>query len=966
MIERIAIIDVQQRPQARLRGRCLAAFISILVLLLLPRGGWAFSATQRGNQLLLDGVPTALTFAWGCTDVAMLPDYRALGFNTLLLRIDSLGTEELEKDVALAQAAADAQMFVLIELANGSWSTDEYVDLGNAAYLESVKYYLDTVIPRLQQNPRLIGWVISTVEEGRLISDAGTFRQFLLQKYITLGSLNDAWSAQSEGTGSGSTAISSGATTYRSKITEKQLNMLDEKTALLLCNPNPLVQKLVKNDINDYHQRTAARDSDFQQYLRMRYPGNDSKSLSAINACWDFHFARYEDIHIQTILRREQEKPGSSPFSLLEVARYQSLTPTLLMSWWAEQVTSRDQNHLIFAGAQRSYRTLVGLPSKVHAIVSSQTLWAPYTRELVDSSATVNGIVTECYPGVAEADRENHNPQAIDLARHGNRFIVLAGILARYADALHYSDYLYTGPLHGAAGIGVSDFPTLMASLPHQQVTKIALHDITERQLLNRIPTPSTAIVYDPSSLGLLEGKRSLYGFAPGLGYYSPGLVMFYLRNGTRYGQIDYLAANDLPQILPARYQTIVLPAVFDLPIQAQTALLSFVDGGGTVVGDLGIGMFQAFDASTNQPDKPHLYAMPLLLQALFGVKTIPGLAEVRLNLDVYRPHPYFLSLFPGFNSTGIGTGYAIMHIAQAIPLPGTDLLFQTIASTTIGQPVLRPYKPLPPQPVSGMFIAKHGKGFAIYASFPLYQCWTPLNLLFNEFHSDLLCKGAQVSLRNPDIFLPLLCEVASYADGSVALWTRDQMKPAAEIINPLHRIYAAREGWCEIAPRQTTVAYERAGYSTAQPLPIFLGDAVTYPVRFHPLHIAPQALSFQVETKDEYAEHPLTLRIAPGSAILKPGITHHVMMLAHGTTQYLIAQPDAQGGLTVTLPCSRCQFIITDEESTIAIEQPAVNDHKTDNSQEIEIHVTTDEQPNADNELQINTQPLPPAFTLP
>ena len=404
--------------------------------------------------------------------------------------------------------------------------------------------------------------------------------------------MNTAWSTLSGGTGSNSESVSTGATVYRSQLTDVEFKMLNEKTALAFCNPNPLVQNLVRSDLRDYQQRTAARDHDFQQYLRMRYPGTDFTSLRAINAGWDFHFARYEDIHAATILQREEAKPGSSPYSLLEVARYQSLTPILLMSWWAQQVSNRDKDHLLFAGAQRSFRTLVGVPAAVHDVVTSQTLWPPYTHELVDSPAMVNGIVTECYPGLAEGDRENHNQQAIDLARHGNRFIVLAGIQARNADALQYGDYLYTAPLHGAAGLGVSDFPTLLASTPYQQVTRLALADINERRLLNRMPVPNTAMVYDPSSLGLTEGKRSLYGFAPGLGYYSPGLLMFYLRNGTRYGQVDFLAADDLPHVLPASYKTVILPAVFDLPTSAQMALLSFVDGGGTVLGDLGIGTF--------------------------------------------------------------------------------------------------------------------------------------------------------------------------------------------------------------------------------------------------------------------------------------------------------------------------------------------------------------------------------------
>lgn len=343
---------------------------------------------------------------------------------------------------------------------------------------------------------------------------------------------------------------------------------------------------------------------------------------------------------------------------------------------------------------------------------------------------------------------------------------------------------------------------------------------------------------------------------------------------------------------------------------------------------------------------------MPPALQALFGVKTIPGLSEVRLNLNVYRLNPYFPSLLPGLNTTGLGTGYAIMHLATVFPLPGTDLLFQTVASTTMGQPVMRPYKPLPIVPMSGLFIAQHGKGLALYASFPLYQCWSPINLLFTEFHNDLFCKGAHVTLQNPDDLLPVLCEVTSYADESVVLWTRDQTEPAAEIANPRHRVFATTGGWCEIRPERTTVTYARAGYSLAEPLPIFLDDSVTYPVRFHPLQLSPQALSFQVETLDDFADCPLTLHIAPGATMLKAGIMHHVMTLTKDGTQLpdQVAQPDAKGWLTVTLPCTRCQFTITDEASKVAIEQPAAAEKTTD-PQEIEIHVDPDPKPGATNE---------------
>ncbi len=581
-----------------------------MLLLALPLLAPAFTATQHGNQLLIDGAPTSLTFAWGCTDPATLPSYRQLGFNTVIIHVDSLGTDALDNDVALAKAAAEANMYVLVELANGSWSADERVNLSDKQYLASVKYYLDTVLPRLQQNTHLLGWVISTVQEGRLVSDIGTFSEYLQEKYHTLDKLNDVWSASASGSDAEDDSGDAGnnRTAQRSDI--PSFNILDEKTALKLCNQNPSVLKIVHSDIDEYRQLVAARDTDFQQYLHTRYA-----TLNALNERWRFSFARWDSIRAETIIRREAEKPGSSPFSLLELARYQALTPSLLMSWWVQQVTGRDKTHLIFAGAQRSYRSLVGLPP------------------------TINGVVTECFPGVAEADRESHNPQAIDLARHGNRFIVLAGILARNVDALRYGNYLYIGPLHGAAGIGVSDFPTLLASPALAEATQLALKDIAQRQLLSRIPAPCTAIVYNPYSLGVHGVNSSPYGFMPGLGFYSPGILMFFLRNGTSYGQVDYLAADDLTHLPLNTYRTIILPEVFDLPYPAQLALLAFVDGGGTVLADLGVGTLEA-DAQ--------LYDMPLPLQALFGVMSPTGVTDTRLNLEVFRPNPYFPSLVPG------------------------------------------------------------------------------------------------------------------------------------------------------------------------------------------------------------------------------------------------------------------------------------------------------------------------------
>jgi len=849
--------------------------LSLLALGLLGAAG-AYTVTQQGSQLLIDGTPTPITFAWGCTDPAALPYYHSLGFNTLLVRIDSLGTEALQHDAALIEAAEKEHLFVMIELANGGWSSGLRVNANDPKYVDSVKYYLQQVLPRFAKSKNLLGWVIGTVEEGQLVSDIGAFNAFLREKYGTIDNLNSSWSGIDQNGDS--------TTAHKSNVPSFDL-LTNEQIALKVCNQTAIVRKVVQADIDTYHQYLSARDSDFQQYLHTRYA-----TLKALNDRWDFHFESWEKVHAQTILDREKQMPGSSPFSLLELARYQSLVPARLMAWWVQQVRGQDKQHLIFAGAQRSYRSLVSLPP------------------------SINGVVTECFPGVVEVDRENHNPQAIDLARHGNRFIVIAGILARNIDAAHYANYLYIGPMHGAAGIGVFDWEVLLNSREHADITYRAMTDIWQRRLLGRVSAPSTAIVYNPYALGLTGMNKSFYGFSPGLGYYSPGFPLSIFRGGTSFGQIDLLAADDLARIPLAKYHTILLPAVFDLPTPSQDALLTFVDGGGTVVADLGVGTLQA---------DSNLYFMPVRLQALFGIMCVPGLQEVRLNLEVYRQHPYFPSLMPGLRTTGL-LGYTVMHLARVIPMPGTDYLFQMVeANKPMSLPEPHPYKPLDRVPTRGMFIAQHGRGWAIYAPFPLYQFWMPGgNTLFEEFHSDLFSKGSSVALQRPIDFLPALCQLAEYNDGSVAVWTKDQSKPVVALFNPIHRVFCTAGGTCTLGQKYSELRYDRAGYSSADPLPMLV-DPLRFPVSFAPLQISPQALSFQVDTDDEHAAQPVELHFRSGLYAIKPHSSHHLMLLvdAKAGWQDQVVQADDTGRLNVTLPAARCRLYLTGTDAVVDID---------------------------------------------
>ncbi len=842
------------------------------VLLLAMSCGTAFTTTQRGNQLLIDGVPTALTFARGCTDPAQVPAYRNLGFNTLLVRVDSPGTIALERVDALVAAAEQAGLYLLIEIANGSWSSGLRANINNTEYASGAAELVHTAITRYGKAPRLVGWMISTVQEGLLLPDIGTFAKFLEGKYSTLDHLNATWSYTSRS----GRLITSKIPTF---------NVLTEKNAAGLANNNAAVTRLVQADIAEYRMLLAARDVDFQHYLQAYYP-----SVAEINLAWHSQYEAWEKITIDSIAARERAKPDTSPMSLLDYARYQALAPRVLLEWWVRQVKALDQDRLLFVGGYSSYRMLSNLPP------------------------SINGVFTECYPDVSEADVENHNPQAIDIARHGNRFIVFAGVSTRDVTATQLINYLYIAVLHGAAGIGLREWSALQDSSALYTAAQTALADITQRKLLARVPVPHLAIVYSPYAPGRISNGRTPYGYLHGFLYPGPSMLFFMLRQGTCYGQIDYLSPEDLTLLPLTRYHVLLMPSVIDLPDAAQRMLLPYVQGGGIVVADVGLASLQA--------NGNYLY-MPQPLLELFRVKNNdPRLASVRMNLEAYRTHRLFPHMIAGMRTTGIANGYAVARIGRITPLAGADLLFSVTETKGIGKPVIRPYKPLEIKPTRGVFIAKQGEGYAIYAPLPLYQLWLPGTMLFEVFHRDLFSHGAELEFECPIDFLPMRAALANYADDSVAMWTKDQLAPVAHIHNAPRRVYRLDAGACEIAEGGTTLRGDLPGYHLAEPLPLHL-DAVPFTTRFAVRQVSAKGMVFDLAVDEEYADRTLTLHLDNGAYPVAPDSRHQITLLtaAGGTVQEV--QADHNGRLRFSLPAASCRVTITGMVTLVDMEKP-------------------------------------------
>ncbi len=846
---------------------------TVILLLLSLAAAFAFTPARRGNELLIDGQPTALTFARGCDAVADVPAYRAVGFNTLLVRVDSPAPAKLDYARALMDAARDAGLYVLLELVPGNWTMERRAALNDEEYADHVAYFLDTVIPELKDHPRVIGWLVSTVREGQLVSDVGTFNAFLRDKYGTVKNLCDAWSTAK-------TLSDQDTRVYRARV--PSFEVLTERNAVAFDGGQAGIRQHIVADVQAYQQSVHARDADFQRYLRARYP-----SIERLNAEWNFQFEAWDSVRVATLLKRQEQRGDPSPLSMLEYARYQATLPRELLAWWAEQVRARDPRGLLFAGGQYRYRTLATVPPAYH------------------------GIYAECYPGTVEPDLEHHAPHAIDLARRGNRFIVLAGILAERSAPPRCVNYLYEAALHGAAGVGVYHWQTLAQSPGHAAAVAGALADLAARRLLGRVPRPTAAFVYSPYPLGPATLERPLYGYLQGYVHFGPGLLFFTFRNGTCYGQFDYLAPEDLPLVPLARYQALLLPAVLDFPDAAQDALIAYVRHGGTAVADLSLGMLQM---------KGNNHYLPAKMQELFGVINTPGLRPVRLNLEVYREHPRFPLLLQGLRSTGVSNGLAIGQAARAIPLAGTDLLCTTTPSRTIQRPTPRLHRPLEAKPITGIFIRRHEHGVALYAPFPLYQYWASGSMLFDEFHRNLFGAGVALEMERPMDFLPSMASAAAFADG-IALWTRDRTLPRLRITNPARRLFATQAGSCVLEPNRTIVTGDTAGYHIIEALPVTV-DPAPFAVRVADCQQSKQAFTLDLGAADEDAGKSLILRVSGGAYAIAPGSRHRVTLVTEQAVKDFTITADARGVLVLSLPAARCRVLLGGAD-TIVEPQP-------------------------------------------
>jgi hypothetical protein len=603
-------------------------------------------------------------------------------------------------------------------------------------------------------------------------------------------------------------------------------------------------------------------DADFQAYVRDWY-----RDLDGVNQTWGSVLSQWQLVVPSTVLALDQAKPTGVGVASLDLARYQQAVYRDLLAVWATELRGRDRNRLLIAGKQSFYRALVSVPTDY------------------------DGLAPALSPGVVENDLLAHNIHGVDIARRANTFIALPEFRVTGADPPdQVIGWGREAMLHGACGFGVTEWATVKGSTPLGEALKATLSQIRDQKLGPATPAARAAILYEPFAPGYVVRDEALYGYFRTLRSGEPADLFFGLRLGTRYGQFDYLTEDMLVRAPLDQYGVILAPQAYYLSPESQAALAGYVERGGALVADLGVGQHQAGGKADT---------LPPLLKSLFGVQAITELKEESANLAAWVSTAAFPSLIAGTATSGADRGRAfggwVGHVVAEVDVA------PLLSRTHRGEPQL------------AVLARQRGAGLAVYAPTRLWQYWLPGFDLFDEFHGDLVARRSAVQLLGS----PRLVgesEVALYADGSVGLLDRTAGLDRVAVASPAGVVYAAPEAIQALrgpAPG-CEIAFGGTGLLRATPIPVTIAAEV--PIAVQVSKYDATGIELQV-TADAPAR--LRLTVAGGAYPIAAGSRHQLTVEQLDTRQasQLLATADGSAAgtsVSFTLTAKSARLVLS------------------------------------------------------
>ena len=471
-------------------------------------------------------------------------------------------------------------------------------------------------------------------------------------------------------------------------------------------------------------------DEDFRDFLLERYG-----SLEALNAKWDSSFRTLSAITMESADEQDYEQTHGVGRPTVDLAEYQRGAYHDVMALWAREIRRLDPDTPLMTGRISLYRSLTAIPD-------SYDIVQPHFP-----------------PDVLEPDLATHNVQGVEMARMGGKFDVIPWLRvplppsAAYANGALYGWVLEAG-LRGAVGVGLEDWSRIAQTGAWQRntFTNVA-NALAQWPFAGEQARPCAAVVDQPYA-----GGHEFFG-SPGYGYIKefPERDLAQLatnyRFGTIFGGFDYLTTDQVAEADLDQYSVIFMPTCLSVPPEVATALTGYVERGGAVFADLGLGMYQSQSwVPTYSP-----------LAVLFG---IAGAIEPAPRFGTFRVgqlHPAFPSVALETEATGTFVpGQGVSRTVGEM----TQQTFEGAATETKGYAFqgpswfIRPSTgtvPLATQSVRydddanpyfmGLTVNSIGQGLGVFAPFSAWSWWPPSDSLHAAVHSDLLARRARYRL---------------------------------------------------------------------------------------------------------------------------------------------------------------------------------------------------------------------------
>ncbi|MCX7598430.1 MAG: beta-galactosidase [Armatimonadetes bacterium] len=485
---------------------------------------------------------------------------------------------------------------------------------------------------------------------------------------------------------------------------------------------------------DDYLERAIYYSNpELGAFLEERYG-----TLSELNRAWGTDFSDWQQVTREAALAADDDQPWGVGVPSVDVADWMAATFERVMERWAAAIRRWDETTPLMTGRISLYRSLASVPTGYDVVV-------PAIR-----------------PDVWEDDPVAGNVHMVDLARRGGRFDVIPSLYVPLPPSPLYAQGAATwwaleAAIHGARGFCVEDWRRLTTVAPQGEGQPLPLDptrvrqrlDVLARQLgaiarpevFNVCPKPNYAFLWTPYAGGLeafgVPGYGYLEKWSPG----QPGWLFWTFRRGCAFGIADVLTPWDVPAVRLDQYGAIFAPHVLSVPAPIGQALTDWVEKGGALVADVGLGMYQSGDWRV----------MPAPLAAVTGLPQLLGGAVVSGRWQVVRASVLTPLLSPGARPKGIverrtGTAPATERKPRAFDswmaycAPPPDVETIAIADTrasTDGRARI----------VAGIFGHRHGLGAGIYATFRLWERWDPADPLFAAFCEPLCSFRASYRL---------------------------------------------------------------------------------------------------------------------------------------------------------------------------------------------------------------------------